>query len=133
LGIGFKIQYWESEKMSWFSSNWKNFDVWIDAPNLAEETEWNFKYLKATTKGLTTDDLRSSVDKLHKETKRIKSEGVSVWNAKSVIPKIFDVVDGSFVTMKELVDKIGELETRLDVIDKSKLEEKLDNTKTILE
>ena len=100
--------------------DWMSWGSTKNTPQLAEEVEWNFTRLKALRPAgdLTIDDLRKSIDKLHAEVIRIKKEGVSVWNAKAAIPKIFDVVDGAFVTMKELVDKMAKMEARLDDFEK---------------
>lgn len=92
--------------------------AWYDVKEksrLAEEAELAFHYSKTlNSKGLPIATIKEEIDKLHRETRRIKKEGVSVWNAKAVLPKIFDVVDGAFVAMKSLVEKIEELEIKVD-------------------
>lgn len=88
-----------------------------EEPKLAEEAEFSFFAMKKMH-SLSTSDMRREIDKLHMEVKRIKKAGVTMWNFKEVLPKIFDIVDGSFVAMKEVVDKQGEIETRLDALEK---------------
>jgi hypothetical protein len=99
--------------MSWFHKK----PEW----ELAEALEVIFKDLKKRDI-LTANDISLSIEKLHLQVVRIKISGVSIWNAKEVLPKIFDVVEGSFVIMKELVDKLAEFETRLDILEKLKKE-----------
>lgn len=96
--------------MGWFSIK--------EEPALAEVAEWNFKALKKSSKGVSVEDIAEEVEKLHAETRRIKRAGVSMWNYKEVLPKIFDVVDGAFVVMKENVAKQAELETRIEELEK---------------
>lgn len=101
--------------MSWFSNKWKEFDAWVDAPSMAEEVEVAFDRKKLTAPyKLTSSEIGEQIEKLHAETRRIKRAGVSMWNYKEVLPRIFDVVDGAFVAMKEVVLKLEELEAKLE-------------------
>lgn len=93
--------------MSWF-------DIKQD-PHLAEDVETSFDRKKLTAPyKISASEILDEIDKLHAETRRIKRAGVSMWNYKEVLPKIFDVVDGAFVAMKEVVLKMEELEVKLE-------------------
>jgi hypothetical protein len=82
--------------------------------HLAEDVEAELEQLKSLQKELTAADLQKQVDALQERVKKLKREGISVWNAKEKIPVVFDTVDGAFVVMAELINKIDEIEKKLE-------------------
>ena len=69
---------------------------------------------------MTNKELAKQIDDLHKTVLRIKRDGVSMWKIKSVLPKIFDVVDKSFVLMGEVVKNLDKCELKKVVPTKGK-------------
>lgn len=78
-----------------------------EIPDLADDIEFRLKRLEIE-KRLSTADLLREVEVLQDEIQKIKENGISMWNYKSVIPKIFDTVDGAFVVIKEIIKKLEE-------------------------
>jgi hypothetical protein len=72
--------------------------------NLAKETHQNFEKAKELHGAVSLDDILGQIHKLQDEVKKIKQEGISVWSAQKQIPKVFDIVDGAFEIMIELVE-----------------------------
>lgn len=79
-----------------------------DYSTLADEVYYAFKLLKKLKGEVTKDDILRQINNLQNEVKRLKSEGISMWNAKQQIPKVFDIVDGAFEVMVEVVNKLEE-------------------------
>ena len=57
---------------------------------------------------MTNEELLKKIAELHKTVYDIKAHGVTAWNYKSVLPKIFDVVNESFDVMTEVVKNLDE-------------------------
>jgi hypothetical protein len=80
--------------------------------DLAEQTLQSFENAKKLHGVVSLDDISTQIIKLQEEVKKIKKEGISVWSAQKQIPKIFDVVDGAFEIMIELVEHEKEKEEK---------------------
>ena len=55
---------------------------------------------------MTNEELLKKIAELHKTVYEIKANGVTAWNYKSVLPKIFDVVNESFDVMTDVVKNL---------------------------
>ena len=86
----------------------KDWDEWT----LTEAVEVGIRYTKAAYQRdtLTPDQIITQISVLQEGVQALKKNGISVWNYKSVIPKIFDLVDGMFVVMIEMAKQKGEKE-----------------------
>ena len=81
---------------------------------IADDVFYNLELSKSLNKELPIADLIKQVELMQSQVKRLKREGISIWNAKDKIPVIFDTVDGAFVAMLELIRKVEELEKKLE-------------------
>jgi len=59
-------------------------------------------------KEMTNEELLKQIEELHERVLKIKADGVSAWNFKSVLPKIFDVVNESFDVMHDVVKNLDQ-------------------------
>jgi len=55
---------------------------------------------------MTNNELLKKIEELHARVLKIKADGISAWNFKSVLPKIFDVVNESFDAMQDVVKNL---------------------------
>ena len=74
----------------------------------------------AEADALTVDAVRSELKILMRRVTAIKREGISMWNYKGAIPKIFDIVDGSFEIINNLAVIVEENKNRIDALEKPK-------------
>lgn len=89
----------EGKEMSWFSKD----EEGKEQRNLAKEVAIELDRKKAAKGGLSNADLLAEIAKLQAEVQKVKHQGVNVWNYKDALPKIFDIVDGAFEVMIEVV------------------------------
>jgi len=86
----------------------KDWDEWT----LTEAVEVGIRYTKAAyqRETLTPDQIINQISILQDGVQQLKKNGISVWNYKSVIPKIFDLVDANFLILQEIVNKLDKKE-----------------------
>lgn len=52
----------------------------------------------------SNDELLNRIHTLKDAVARLKANGITMWNYKQAIPQIFDIVDGAFFIMTELIE-----------------------------
>jgi len=76
--------------------------------SISDKINQTFYSLKFETpegyKKLTFDEIMHQMYILQHEVQNLKKEGISLWNPKPAIARIFDIVDGAFVVMIELAE-----------------------------
>ena len=87
------------------------FKAWSEPTRdekLSKSVRREFAMIKQIKDGISTDDIMAQIVKLKNAVVKLKQDGISMWNYKQAIPKIFDIVDGAFEVMVEVVRKIDE-------------------------
>lgn len=88
--------------------------------DLAQEIRQTFSLKMETSTGVTPSDILEEVKNLKRTVYRMKKEGVSMWNYKEKIPKMFDVVDGSFEIMEQVIEQLIDLHAKVAKLESNK-------------
>ena len=67
-------------------------------------TIWKHKKYDPAYSKIANQDLLTRINTLKDAVSRLKANGITMWNYKQAIPQIFDIVDGAFFIMTELIE-----------------------------
>jgi hypothetical protein len=55
---------------------------------------------------------------LKRIVRAIQKNGVSMWNYKQVLPRIFDVISGAFNVVEDLTDEVERINKNIEIVNK---------------
>jgi hypothetical protein len=74
-------------------------------------------------------EIRDELKKLMYNVAVLKRNGISMWNYKKAIPKIFNIVDSSFTVIDKLAIKVQENEDGVNELLNDLIQEKIEKIK----
>jgi len=108
--------------MSWWNKKDKLMDqVQEDLWNL-EEKRWERKGVPFASSSGDSTPIHRDITELKRIVRTIQKNGMSMWNYKQVLPRIFDVISGAFGVLEDLADKASATNERLKTMEKNNVE-----------